>query len=311
MTLPLYSHYSHWKDFYPLESFTDNIEQKVEEKWIASPQGPLHLDIYRHDRQAPTVVYCHGLSSCGRMMANFALRLHQRGFNVICPDLPGFGLAPESGTATVHEMAESLVTIVDHAPTISSGPVYLTGISLGGSLSYYAAAAGAKVTAIACLNLMDLGAPETLAISERGKLLKLLKPLLKTASAFSPRTRIPLKHFVNPDKLCDHAAIVDVFKTNPLVVTSYTLRSALSLLTARPTIPFEKFDRVPVLVLHGARDRLIPESLSRANFERIAGLKKYVSLPNAEHIPLDIKDLNLYADTLAEWFQTYSLPASP
>ncbi len=294
----------HWKDFFPAESFIRYLEDTIEEAWIPLENAvEMHLDIYKISQTAPTIVYCHGLSSCGRMMANMARLFFEKGYNVICPDLPGFGLTTQKrGSSTITDMVAALLKAVEYAKTISSGPTFLTGISLGGSLSYYTAASGADVAAIACLNLMDLSEVISHKISHRSQLLKMAKPFLSALASITPEAPLPFRYFVSAQKLCKEERIINTFLSNPLAIRQYTLKAALSLMTAKPAIPFEQFDQVPVLVLHGEEDALIREEVSKNCFDRIKGPKKYVSLPHCEHIPLNLTALTAYSSAVDRWF---------
>lgn len=307
----LYSQDLAWKEFFP-GAFARLIERQVDEEWWHDGARHWHVDIWQPPPDSPirpTIVYCHGLSSSGRMMANFAKPFHDRGYRVVCPDLPGFGLSlvnGRRGCATVDEMAQVLAATATQARARFGDPVFLAGISLGGALSYYAAALGAPVKGVAALNLMDMGDPLTHAISERGRWLAPLIPLMRLMARMMPELPLPLSRFLNVDKLSDDPELVERFRAHPQIVKSYTLRAALSLLTARPKISFEEFDAAPILVLHGRKDRLIPEHLTRANFERLKGPKKYVVLDDAEHVPLHARAAKQYADAVASWFSTLS-----
>jgi len=301
-----YQNNPEWKLFFPAEIFVKTIEQIVREEYIPFKQTSIHLDIYEQSKKSPVIVYCHGLSSSGRMMANFALPLFQKGYTVICPDLPGFGISPDNrGSIPIPELAEALKAVVMEAHKYSNGTVYLTGISLGGTLTYYATCLGAPVTKIACLNLLNMADEINLNATHRPWLISKLKKLVKLISGITPETSLPLQFFLNPDRLSSQKSIVDQFKTNPLVVKAYTLRALNSLLSAAPTIPFDQFDLCPILVMHGDKDELIPEWITKANFDLIKGEKKYVTLKGGEHIPLNVTAFRNYINELANWFLTY------
>jgi fermentation-respiration switch protein FrsA (DUF1100 family) len=52
--------------------------------------------------------------------------------------------------------------------------------------------------------------------------------------------------------------------------------------------------RVPVLVMHGDRDSVIPFSLGRALFDRIAGPKRFVTISGGDHNDLEPADPKAY-----------------
>lgn len=304
-----------WKAFYPFAGFVQKIERLVEEDWLVSGKDEIHLDIYRQkmpesqstDKTRPVVVMCHGLSSCGRMMISYALELFKRGYHVICPDLAGFGLSPQKkGSRTIEELTQNLLDCVHYAKNNFGGKIYLTGISLGGSLSYYAACQKADdISAIACLNLMDLSSPDTLAATGRDKLIKKLSPFIKLAKKVFPNAVLPLKYFIRVENLSNDKHLIENFKKNPLVVKAYTYKAAYSLISAAPKIPFNQFKQVPILVMHGEKDKLLPESLTKKNYDQIAGEKKYLTIPNCTHVPLGVSVVNTYVGALDEWFRAH------
>ncbi len=296
---------NNWKLFFPAEIFVKSIEQIVREEYIPFKQTSIHLDIYEQSKKSPVIVYCHGLSSSGRMMANFALPLFQKGYTVICPDLPGFGLSPDKkGSIPIPELAEALKAVVIEAHNYSNGRVFLTGISLGGTLSYYATCLGAPVTKIACLNLLNMADELNQSITHRPWLISKAKQIVKILSSYFPDISLPVHFFLNPDRLSSQKSIVEQFKSNPLVVKSYTLKALNSLISAAPTIPFDQFDLCPILVMHGDKDELIPEWITKNNFDLIKGEKKYVTLKGGEHIPLNVTAFRNYIENLDRWFRS-------
>ncbi|MBX7147564.1 lysophospholipase [bacterium] len=306
MSLPFYKDHSHWEEFFSDPDELLFFKNTIEEKYIPSGDTQIHLDIYEQTKPSPTVVYCHGLSSCGRMMGHMIKGLFKASYNVICPDLVGFGMTTKPyGSGTISEFVQNLFDTVNYANKRFGNNVYLAGISMGGGLSYYAAAAGANVKAIASLCLMDFGSNETLKINRQTSLMIPLKPVLKLAAKLFPKANLPLQHFLQVDYLCDDTVVKDLFKTNPLVIHNYTLSAGYSLVSTKPLITFEQFNKIPTLVLHGREDKLLPASLSKKNYDRLKCKKKFVLLGNCEHIPVAEETLLKYAQEMDAWFSEY------
>ncbi len=85
-----------WRSYAPWfgQSVIDEIERTVTEAWIDSAGRRIHLDVYARPGATASigaVVFSHGIAGYGRLLSPFALRLWKRGFNVICPDLAGYG----------------------------------------------------------------------------------------------------------------------------------------------------------------------------------------------------------------------------
>lgn len=302
-----YKDNSDWQAFFSHQELFDFLRQHVEETWIPSLDTEIHLDIYPQQRAAPTIVYLHGLSSCGRMMGHLAKPLFDRGYNVVCPDFVGFGMTSRKyGSGTIDEFIQNTLDTIDFVRKNFSGPVYLSGISMGGGMAYYGAAAGAPVEAIACFCLLDFGNPMTWSINSKGPWLWGLMPLLWLGRVCLPQVYIPMRTFLDPQRLCDDAQIVSLFKTSPLTVHHYTFKAALSILHTKPLIPMAQFDRVPVLVLHAHQDRLIPEQISQFYYQMLPGKKKFVSIPDCGHVPVTREQVEFHAQALDQWFRQYS-----
>ena len=77
-----------------------------------------------------TLILVHGAGGNGRILAPLAEPMAQRGWKVLAPDLPGFGLTrPEPGyTGEYAEWPAVISAIADGEP----GPTVLMGLSMGG-----------------------------------------------------------------------------------------------------------------------------------------------------------------------------------
>lgn len=304
-TFPSYADTPQWKEFFRGDEIS-TMERHIEEKWISSTETHIHLDIYERKKTAPTIVYCHGLASCGRIMGHIAVKLFEKGYNVVCPDLVGFGISPEPhGSGNIPIYIQNLKDTITYVKRRFKSAVYLAGISLGGALTYYTACDGVDLNAISSYCLLDLSADETHAISPFPK--PFIKPsiqILKAAARVTPRFNLPLKHMLNLETMSDYPELNAVFRSNPLAVKVYSFQGALSLLTTPPKIKFEDYDRIPILVVHGTKDRMIPERISRSNFERLKiKNKKYFPIEGCEHVPTREHELNAYISAMDKWFK--------
>jgi len=153
---------------------------------------------------------------------------------------------------------------------------------------------------------MDLASEETHEITQTGKrLIWMLIKLSSLGNMIFPNLLIPMKHFLSLDTLSSNQSLNEVFRTNPLAVKIKTFRAGHSLITTPPSIPFEQFEEKPVLVIQGEKDRMVPEALSRKNYERIRGEKKYVCIKDCEHVPINPKHMKQYIKAMDSWFRKY------
>jgi len=306
MSLPFYNRDSHWREFYPDPRDAKYLENHVREIWIPSLDTKIHVDVYENKEDAPVVIYLHGMSTNGRIMGHLVRPLYERGYTVLCPDLVGFGMTlRKKGSGTIPEFVQNALDTIAYAKKRYKTPRFLTGISLGGILSYYAAAAGADVKAIASFCLTDLSTSDTHSISPIGHLTDYIIPLLKKITPWMPNLPFPVNQLLHLDGLTDTKEIVDLFKRNAHITKFYTLKSCLSLITEAPSVPFEKFKRLPTLVLHSVNDKMFPEKLSRQCYEKLACPKKYVPLMESGHVPFGDKEIIPYIDEVDAWFKKY------
>lgn len=91
------------------------------------------------------VLVCHGFTGTTQSMRFLGEALHQRGYTVIGPRLAGHGISPQAMARTT---ASDWIASVDEALATlrkSCKQIFITGLSMGGTLTLYAAAKHADV----------------------------------------------------------------------------------------------------------------------------------------------------------------------
>ena len=133
----------------------------------------LHLDVYqRPEREAPVVIFNHGGAGYCRLFVPLALQFYGLGYTVVLPDQRGQGLSGGvRGDFTFSECVQNVIDVAHWAKQQLETPLFLAGGSLGGGLTYYAAA-GEPAPAIACLNRLDLSTSDILQFSRMPPSLK-------------------------------------------------------------------------------------------------------------------------------------------
>lgn len=60
--------------------------------WIQSNDESLHIEMYYTGvPDATTIVFSHGITGYARLMLPFIMPLFEKGYNIIAPDLKGYG----------------------------------------------------------------------------------------------------------------------------------------------------------------------------------------------------------------------------
>jgi pimeloyl-ACP methyl ester carboxylesterase len=277
---------SFWHNYYDIETIKrgDSIRQV---HTVHSTAVDIHVDVYpRAETDAPLVLFNHGAAGYCRLFVELALGLYDRGYTVILPDQRGQGLSGgPRGDYTIAECVQNILDVADWAGSCWGGPLFIAGGSVGGALTYYAAAA-ARAEAIACLNLFDFGnGLDGVAISRLAPLAcrpALCKGILRGTALLKPfrQLRLPFNWFGAFDRLMDErdAAFQALWDADPVPPRRVTVHSLLSSLTTPPAVPFEE-NTIPVLVINQRLDKMVSPEVTRRNYERLGGPKRYLEVP--------------------------------
>ena len=281
-------HKDYWQVYFDPD-VNKRSNQLREEYRLLSTGVELHLDVYqRPEGDAPVILFNHGVAGYCRMFIPLVLQLYDRGYTVVFPDQRGQGLSGGiRGDCTFAECTQNVVDVAHWAKQKFGTPLFIAGVSLGGGLTYYAAAAGAPATAIACLNLVDLSTPDILRFSHMAPFINIpyaaefiqaAMALLKPFEAF----HIPygwIGGFEDDELMDDRDSQFQAhWNADPVPPRTISLRGLLSMLGFPPAIPFEA-NTIPVLVMNQKFDKVVDSSVTRRNYQRLGGEKHYIELP--------------------------------
>lgn len=277
----------YWHVYYAPEVIKRG-EALREEFSIRSTGVDIHVDVYaRPEPHAPVVIFNHGAAGYCRLFLQLALSFYERGYTVVLPDQRGQGLsAGRRGDYTIAECVQNIVDVAHWAKLRFQAPLFMAGGSVGGALTYYAAAAAAPVDALACLNLFDFGnAVDGLAISRLAFLASstvisgVFKRVMACLRPFY-RLRIPFNWLGAFDKLMDarDAEFQAQWDADPVPPRLVSIGSLASNMHTSPAVPFEE-NRIPVLVINQSLDKMVDSKVTRRNYERLNGPKRYLEVP--------------------------------
>lgn len=306
---------TYWRVYYD-ENVVERSNRIREEHTILSTEVDIHIDVYaRPNPDAPIIIFNHGAAGYCRLFVELALDFYDLGYTVILPDQRGQGLSGGGrGDYSISECVRNIVDVAHWARNRFLGPLFMAGGSVGGALTYYAAAAGAPAHAIACLNLFDFGngadgiqISRVAFLSRYGAIVRLLKAgnaILRPLQW----VQIPFNWVGAFDKLMDErdAEFQAQWDADPIPPRLVSLRSLASNMTTPPAIPFEK-NRVPVLVINQSLDKMVDVSVTRCNYERLGGPKRYVEVPFG-HWSSQPAFWQAIVQACDEWFREHSLP---
>jgi pimeloyl-ACP methyl ester carboxylesterase len=285
---------------------------------------PVHVVDFGGPAGAPTLVLVHGLGGSHLNWDLLAPRLtgHSR---AVALDLPGFGLSTPTGRpATVRSNVAVLAEVVRER---GDPPAVLVGNSMGGLVSMLLAARRPEL--VRGLALLDpaLPAPSRVLRSPADAMTLALHALpgvgerLRRAHRhrLGPRATVEetlrlcgvTPEALPPDLLARAVALarhqLDVAGSDRAFLSA-SRSLAWTLVRARAYRAAMAAITVPVLLLHGDTDRLVPVTAARAAAARFPAWR-YVELPGAGHLP-QLQMPDVVAGHLLAWVEDLSRSAA-
>lgn len=274
------------QDYLPLESrITDKV--KPVEEVVEYQNSEIRFDKYNGDSDISVVIF-HGVGGNGRLLSFLAVPLAKQGYNVICPDLPGYGYSKMSSSFDYSSWVD-VGAFMAKRELEKGKKVFLMGLSAGGMLSYNVACKVKDIEGIFITNLLDNQFQEVRDYSAKNKFhsrvgLKILNSMPK----FITNMKIPVKSVANMGAIVNDKNILKILLRDKVGSgSSVEISFLLSMMKAIPVIKAEEFDLCPVLMAHPDNDKWTPTFVSRLFFDKIKGDKELVLLENCGHFPIE------------------------
>jgi alpha-beta hydrolase superfamily lysophospholipase len=218
---PDVDHWRQYQRFLP-ESLRTTPDRLPVEEWWTWRSADIHLDRYEVPKEAPTapftVILVHGGGGCGRLLAPYGQMLQRHGYEVVAPDLPGYGLSvapPELFSYHAWVACVADLAAAEHRRT--GRPVVLFGMSVGGYLAYLAAAKGRLAAGVIATTLAD---PRLAIVRDQfarsARLNRLLLPTLPLAASLLGGLRLPIKWFSNMQAISNNAELNRLLCSDPV-----------------------------------------------------------------------------------------------
>jgi alpha-beta hydrolase superfamily lysophospholipase len=251
----------------------------------------IHLDRYEPPGARLSVILLHGGGGYGRLLAPIGAMLRARGFAVVAPDLPGYGLSRCGPELVDHEAWVDCVAALLQAELEArpGRPVVLFGLSLGGYLAYQVAARTRLAAGVIATTLADPRLPRVRDELAKNRIFSRVGvPFLRVVAGPLGGVRVPIRWMSRMHAIANDARLAQLVCEDPLGGGNRTPLGFLrSLFEMVPDIEPEDFDVCPVLLAHPGDDRWTTLQASRLFFDRIAGPKKLVVLEGCGHMPVE------------------------
>jgi len=271
-----------------------SVEYKPTEATIMFNTTKIRFDEYNPKNTSDTsIVIFHGVGGNGRLLSFIAVPLVKAGFNVICPDLPGYGYT---------YFQEDL----DYAMWIDVGSfmvkneikkgrkVFLFGLSAGGMLAYNIACNTNKVAGLIVTNILDNRYQVVRDFSAKNKFQSRvgIKLMNMIPQVLQKRIKIPVKEVANMRTIVNNRELMKILlKDNVGSGSSVSIYFLVTMMNLIPLIEPEHFTICPVLLVHPEDDRWTPVDASKLFFDKIKAPKKLRMLENAGHFPIELPGL--------------------
>ncbi|SEJ62956.1 Lysophospholipase, alpha-beta hydrolase superfamily [Cyclobacterium xiamenense] len=287
----LYSNLTTWKQIesHLPEGFRTSPSTMPEESFTDWNGWKIHLDSYKNEDAPAKVILLHGVGGNGRLLSFIAVPLFNAGYEVIAPDLPGYGNSIVQKRKVVYEDWVNLVSfLIDQEKAKDQRPVFVFGLSAGGMLAYHAAAKNPQVAGVIATNLLDQRDKRVRDASTGSKLKsRVLVPMLKFTSLFAGGAMLPMKKVANMKAIVNDEEVLKLLLNDEKSSgTKVPLRFLTSLIKAKPAVEPEDF-QIPVLLVHPGDDLWTPTWTSEVFFNRLSGKKELKILENAGHFPIE------------------------
>ena len=296
---------------YVMELDPQEIKKSIHEDYIISQGKKIHLDIYGHGNPdlRINVIFLHGTSVYSKFYAEFLYALHQKGYRVIAPDLPGHGRSEgRRGHFTMKEFCATVYDVASYVIKNYGETIVVMGSSLGGITTLYAVANDTRIKAGICHNaaIFNEGAHKKI-VRVKG-IYKVLKPLVPFFARILPTLRISVWVYLDPYKLVQPEnkkwlEKIDLLLADQLLSDKYTLKSILTQMRAPLAHPAETIE-TPIMIINGSDDVLFSVEYMKEILDRLAKSqnKKLEIIPNSAHLILQVnREESL--KRITEWLQ--------
>lgn len=276
------------QDFLP-EHNQISEDCEPEEKWISYNGIEIRYDEYKPKKNSEiSIVALHGVGGNGRLLSFIAVPLVKAGFNVICPDLPGYGYTKIDSDFDYSSWIE-VGSFMARKELEKGRKLFMFGLSAGGMLAYNVTCNIGKAEGLIVTNILDNRYQLVRDYSAKNKFHSRIGiKLLGALPGFIRKLKIPVKEVANTRTIVNQRELLNIMlKDKTGSGSSVSINFLLSMMNMVPLEEPENFKICPVLMVHPEKDQWTPVKVSRLFFDRIESEKNLVMLGNAGHFPVE------------------------
>lgn len=264
-------------------------EYMPNEKWYDFNNIRIRYDEYKPKKESNvSIVIFHGVGGNGRLLSFIAIPFVKAGFNVICPDLPGYGYTKIDKVFDYSTWIDVGKFVADRELE-KGNELFLFGLSAGGMLSYNVACKVESIKGLLVTNILDNRYQVVRDYSAKNKFHSRVGiRFLGALPEFLKKIRIPVKEVANTRTIVNKKDLLKIMLKDKVGSgSSVSIKFLVSMMHLIPIIEPEEFEKCPILLAHPEEDRWTPVKTSKLFFDRIKASKKITLLQNAGHYPIE------------------------
>jgi alpha-beta hydrolase superfamily lysophospholipase len=269
----------------------------------------VHLLSLPRPQARARLLVLHGAGGHSGALWPLAALAAAAGYEVLAPDLPGYGLTdvPDPAAIIYPHWVDCVADLLRAQSAADGRPLVVLGGSMGGLLGYSASArVPIAVSHLVVTCLLDPSNPLCWpALSRWGGApsVRLLRPLMSGLAGGRglARLRLPMRWVAPMSAIASDPALARLCAMDARGGGSrVSLGFLASYLFSTPEVAPKDFREVPVTLIHPTQDRWTPPAMSLAFLREIAGPTRHVPLEGCGHFPVEEPGLARAAEVLRE-----------
>ena len=282
------------QDSYPLEEWWEWNNNKV------------HIDYYPNPSSDVKLILLHGVGGNGRLLSFIGVPLYKQGYEIICPDLPGYGITQTKENNVDYSMWVNLVKdLVEYELQKDNKGIILFGLSAGGMLSYHAGCKNKNVSALIFTNLLDQRLQEVRDFSALNKYMSRIGlRVLHLLEKINRDIEIPMKMVANMKAIVNNNEFLKLLINDKISSGARVpIRFITSMINYSPDVEPENFNNCPVLLVHPEYDKWTDLRLSKLTFDKFKCKKELKILEKVGHFPLEQPGLSQLEEYIVKFIE--------
>jgi alpha-beta hydrolase superfamily lysophospholipase len=252
-------------------------------------ENKIHVDHYSNETAQAKIIVLHSLGGTGRLLSFIGIPLWRKGFEVLCPDIPPFGLSLNTGQQLIYpEWILMISDMINHESTLDDKPIFLLGHGFSGMLAYQVASINQNVKGIIVTSLLDQREEKVKNGEAMLKIHKTINMHGIDTSKLETEHQSQMNEIMNINKIVQDKGICQLLSEDKYSWKMEVNKNLfVSLMMTDPLMEPEDFDKCPILLVFPENDRLTPLELTQPFFDRLGCRKRLVVLKNASHLPIE------------------------